>query len=70
MVSFRELLIWEMFLKEEHNFCLGSRLALLEAELVFGALLARFPDLSLVDDIVEYRQNPVLRGITALRLSI
>jgi cytochrome P450 len=52
------------------HFCLGSRLALLEAELVFGALLARFPDLSLVDDIVEYRQNPVLRGITALRLSI
>ena len=52
------------------HFCLGSRLALLEAELVFGALLARFPDLSLIDEMVEYRQNPVLRGITALPLSV
>jgi cytochrome P450 len=52
------------------HFCLGSRLALLEAELVFGALLERFPGLSLVEDAVEYRENPILRGLKALPLAI
>ena len=50
------------------HFCLGSRLALLEAELVFGALVRRFPDLRLVDDCPVYRENPILRGLRALPL--
>ena len=52
------------------HFCLGSRLALLEAELVFGALAARFPALRLVDDCPEYRENPILRGLRSLPLEI
>jgi cytochrome P450 len=50
------------------HFCLGSRLALLEAELVFGALVRRFPQLRLVDDCPVYRENPILRGLSALPL--
>jgi len=48
------------------HFCLGANLARLEAEIAFRRLLARFPRLALATDKVEWRPNPVLRGLVAL----
>jgi pimeloyl-[acyl-carrier protein] synthase len=52
------------------HFCMGAPLARLEAEVAFAGMLARFPTLGLVDEAPEYRPNPVLRGLTRLRLSL
>jgi hypothetical protein len=47
--------------------CLGAQLARLEGELVFTALIERFPNLRLPDmDKVEWKQNFTLRGLTKL----
>ncbi len=51
------------------HFCMGAPLARLEAQVAIGALIARFPDLTLVDDAPEYRENPVLRGLKRLELA-
>jgi cytochrome P450 len=48
------------------HFCLGSRLALLEAELAIGGLIARLPGLRLVDEAPDRRPNPILRGLRSL----
>jgi cytochrome P450 len=48
------------------HFCLGASLARLEAESAFRGLLARFPRLELASDKVEWRLNPILRGLKAL----
>ncbi|MBW2232426.1 MAG: cytochrome P450 [Deltaproteobacteria bacterium] len=52
------------------HFCMGAPLARLEAEVAFGALLVRFPKLTLLDDAPEYRPNPILRGLCRLELSV
>ena len=47
--------------------CLGAQLARLEGELVFTALIDRFPNLKLPDmDEVKWKQNFTLRGLTKL----
>ena len=47
--------------------CLGAQLARLEGELVFTALIDRFPNLKLPDmDQVKWKQNFTLRGLTKL----
>ncbi|HZP99364.1 MAG TPA: cytochrome P450 [Reyranella sp.] len=47
--------------------CLGAQLARLEGELVFTALIERFPDLELPEkDKAEWKQNFTLRGLTRL----
>ena len=48
------------------HFCLGAPLARLEAEVAFAALLARLPSLRLASDCVEFRPNPILRGLRSL----
>ena len=48
------------------HFCLGAPLARLEAEVAFAALLARLPSLRLASDGVEFRPNPILRGLRSL----
>ena len=47
--------------------CLGAQLARLEGELVFTALIERFPNLKLPDmDKVKWKQSFTLRGLTKL----
>jgi cytochrome P450 len=48
------------------HFCLGAPLARLEAEVAFRALLDRLPGLRLAAERVEFRPNPILRGLRAL----
>ncbi len=48
------------------HFCLGAPLARMEAEVAFEALLDRFPKLELASEALEYRANPILRGLVAL----
>lgn len=48
------------------HFCLGAALARLEGEVVFGQVAARFPDLELATDEVEWRETVTLRGVTGL----
>ena len=45
------------------HFCLGAPLARLEGEVAFTALLDRFPKLALASETVEFRANPILRGL-------
>jgi len=52
------------------HFCLGAPLARLEGQVTFAALAARFPDLALAADEVCYRDHFILRGLTALPVSI
>ena len=52
------------------HFCMGASLARLEAEITLGALLARFPGLSLVTELPEYRPNPILRGMSRLDVAL
>ncbi len=52
------------------HFCMGAPLARLEAQVALAALVSRFPALALLDDAPEYRENPVLRGLKRLDLSL
>lgn len=46
--------------------CLGAPLARLEAQIAFGTLLRRFPDLKLTGEKLEYRENFNFHGLKAL----
>lgn len=48
--------------------CIGAALTRMEAEIVFGYLLRRWPGLSLVDAKPQWSGNPVYRGLVALPL--
>ena len=48
------------------HFCLGAPLARLEGQLALTALIERFPEMKLAEGEVEFRKNPVLRGLTSL----
>jgi cytochrome P450 len=50
------------------HYCLGAPLARLEGEIAFGALLARFPGLSLAVDPAELRWRPssLIHGLETL----
>jgi cytochrome P450 len=50
------------------HYCLGAPLARLEGEIAFGALLARFPDLSLAADpaTLRWRQSSLIHGLETL----
>lgn len=50
--------------------CLGASLARLEGQVTFAALATRFPDLTLATDRVTHRDHFILRGLTALPVSV
>jgi cytochrome P450 len=50
--------------------CLGSALARNELTAMLGSLIARFPDMELADDSIEYRDSLVLRGLKSLQLQL
>jgi cytochrome P450 len=54
------------------HFCIGSPLARLEAQIVFAAMLERFPKLRLRDPgaKLEYKGSYFLRGLAALPMAI
>lgn len=50
------------------HYCVGSHLAKMEAEIAFGSLLRRLPDLRLARPAPElqWRNTPIVRGLTSL----
>jgi cytochrome P450 len=48
--------------------CIGAALTLMEAEIVFRAILRHWPALSLVDAEPHWNDNPVYRGLAKLRV--
>ena len=48
------------------HFCLGAGLARLEGQIVFHALLERFPSVELAVDEPKYRPTFTLRGLESL----
>ena len=52
------------------HYCLGAALARTEAQIVFGTLLRRYPNLELAERAVEWRQTWIFRGPVTLRVSL
>jgi cytochrome P450 len=52
------------------HYCLGAPLARLEGEIAFATLARRMPSLHLAGEGVTYRDNFVLRGLTALPVGV
>ncbi len=52
------------------HYCLGAPLARMEGEIAFGTLARRLPTLQLAADEVTYRDNFLLRGLSALPVSV
>jgi cytochrome P450 len=52
------------------HFCVGASLARLEAEVAFGALLRRFPALSLGDQPLRWLDNFTVRGVESLPVTL
>ncbi|MCH9018685.1 MAG: cytochrome P450, partial [Chloroflexi bacterium] len=48
------------------HFCLGAALARMEGQAAINSVLRRMPELRLVEQESEWRNNPVLRGLKAL----
>jgi len=48
--------------------CIGAALTLLEAQLLFGRLLTRWPNLQLAEAQPPWNANPVYRGLRSLRV--
>ena len=51
-----------------HHFCLGAKLARLEAEIAFNTLLARFPKMRLVNEPIEYHPTIAIRALKRLNV--
>ncbi|MEZ4521491.1 MAG: cytochrome P450 [Thermomicrobiales bacterium] len=50
------------------HFCLGAPLARAQGQIAIGTLINRYPTLELADDDIQWRHNPILRGLKGLRL--
>lgn len=52
------------------HYCLGASLARLEIRETFAALASRFPRLKVVDPQPPFKANPVLRGVSSLKVRL
>lgn len=52
------------------HYCLGAPLARMESEVALLTILARFPDLALASDHVEWLDNNTVRGLKELRVTV
>ena len=52
------------------HICIGAALTLMEAEIVFRALLDSWPDIALMDTEPHWNDNPVYRGLSQLRVGV
>ncbi len=52
------------------HICMGAALARDELQAMLGSLIARFPNLELAGDALEYRDSLVLRGLKSLHLKL
>ena len=48
------------------HFCLGSALARMEGQVTINTVLRRMPDIRLAGQELEWRYNPVFRGLKSL----
>jgi pimeloyl-[acyl-carrier protein] synthase len=51
------------------RFCLGAPLARVEAQIAFGALMRRLPNLELATDRIEWRKSSEVRALKELRVT-
>ena len=52
------------------HFCLGAALARMEARIVIGKVLERFPNLRLAKQKIRWRRGITFRGVQALCLDV
>ncbi len=52
------------------HYCLGAALARTEAQIVFGTLLRRYPNLELAEQTVQWRETWIFRGPVTLQVSL
>ncbi len=52
------------------HYCLGAALARTEAQIVFGTLLRRYPNLELAERTVQWRETWIFRGPATLQVSL
>lgn len=50
--------------------CIGAALTMMEAEIVFGKLMRRWPALALSQPRPRWNRNPVYRGLETLRIQV
>ncbi|MEY2565858.1 MAG: hypothetical protein QOE35_387 [Actinomycetota bacterium] len=53
-----------------HHFCLGASLARMEGQVAINAFVQRHPRFEVAADLLTYKDNLVLRGLTALPVAL
>ena len=59
-----------LFFGKGIHYCMGNALARLEAQIAFRAIAARFPQVMLATDRIEWRPNPLMRRVAELPVAV